>query len=242
MGDQSSPAYQAQLKFDRLRYALLPYIYSAAGAVTHDGGTMMRPLVIDFPADAKARGISDEYMFGPALLVSPVTAYKARSRSVYLPGGSWYDFWTGKLQEAGAGGATGRTIEASAPYDEIPVYVRAGSIVPVGPEVQYTTAKQADPITLFVYAGADGEFTLYEDDGLTYNYEKGMAARIPIRWDKASKTLTIGKCESTFPEMLAERTFAIVLVSKTKPVAFSFTPKPDRSLHYNGEKLVVKLD
>lgn len=242
MGDQSSPAYQAQLKFDRLRYALLPYIYSAAGAVTHDGGTMMRPLVIDFPADAKARGISDEYMFGPALLVSPVTTYKARSRSVYLPGGSWYDFWTGKLQEAGAGGATGRTIEASAPYDEIPVYVRAGSIVPVGPEVQYTTEKKADPITLFVYAGADGEFTLYEDDGLTYNYEKGMAARIPIRWDKASKTLTIGKCESTFPEMLAERTFAIVLVSKTKPVAFSFTPKPDRSLHYNGEKLVVKLD
>jgi len=242
LGDESSPAYEAQLKFDRLRYALLPYIYSLAGAVTHDGGTMMRPLVLDFPSDAKAREISDEYMFGPALLVSPVTAYKARSRAVYLPAGNWYDFWTGSLAGDGSGSASGRTIDAPAAYDSIPIYARAGSIIPFGPSIQYTTEKKLDPTTLFVYDGADGAFTLYEDDGLTYNYEKGMFARIPIHWDNASKTLTIGKHEGTFPEMLAERTFAIVLVSKTKPVEFSLTPKADHTVHYTGEKVVIKLD
>jgi alpha-D-xyloside xylohydrolase len=241
-GDQSSPAYQAQLKFDRLRYALLPYIYSVAGTVTHDGGTMMRPFIMDFPADAKAREISDEYMFGPAFLVSPVTEYKARSRAVYLPGGKWYDFWTGTVVGDATHGASGGIIDAPAPYDSIPLLVRAGSIIPFGPSIQYTIEKKLDPVTLFVYDGADGAFTLYEDDGLTYNYEKGMFARIPIRWDSASKTLTIGKREGKFPEMLAERTFAIVFVSKSKPVAFSLAPKPDRTVHYNGEKVVIKLD
>jgi alpha-D-xyloside xylohydrolase len=241
-GDQSSPAYQAQLKFDQLRYSLLPYVYSIAGAITHDSGTMMRPLVMDFPADAKAREITDEYMFGPAFLVSPVTVYKARSRPVYLPAGNWYDFWTGALLGDATLNSSGCTLDAPAAYDSIPLYVRAGSIIPFGPVLQYTTEKKLDPITLFVYAGADGAFTLYEDDGLTYNYEKGMFARIPIRWDNASKTLTIGKRQGAFPEMLAERTFAIVFVSKLKPVEFSLTPKPDRTVHYNGEKVVIKLD
>jgi alpha-D-xyloside xylohydrolase len=241
-GDQSSSAYQAQLKFDRLRYSLLPYTYSAAGSVTHDGGTIMRPLVMDFPADAKAREITDEYMFGPAFLVSPVTTYKARSRPVYLPAGNWYDFWRGALLADATLNSSGRTLDAPAAYDSVPLYVRAGSIIPFGPAIQYTTEKKLDPITLFVYAGADGAFALYEDDGLTYNYEKGLFMRIPIRWDNASKTLTIGKRQGAFPEMLAERTFAIVFVSKLKPVEFSLTPKPDRTVHYNGQKLVVKLD
>jgi alpha-D-xyloside xylohydrolase len=235
-GDAASPAYQAQLKFDRLRYRLLPYVYSIAGSITHDGGTMMRALVMDFRNDAKAREISDEYMFGPALLVNPVTSYKARSRAVYLPGATaWYDFWSGAMHKGG------ETLDAPAPYDSIPLYARAGAILPFGPEIQYTTEKKSDPITLIVYQGADGEFTLYEDDGLTYNYEKGLFARIPLRWNDASKTLTIGKRQGAFPEMLTERTFQVVFVSKAKPVGFSFAPQPDRTVHYSGDEVVVKL-
>lgn len=242
-GGESGPAYQAQLKFDRLRYRLLPYLYSVAGSVTHNGGTMMRALVMDFPSDRQARDISDEYMFGPAFLVSPVTTYKARSRTVYLPGGTnWYDFWTGAILGNGRAGGSGGTTDAPAPYDSMPLHVRAGSIVPFGPDIQYTTEKKADPITLFVYAGANGDFTLYEDDGLSYSYEKGAFTRIPIRWDNAKRTLTLDKREGSFPEMLAQRTFEVVLVSKVKPVGFSFTPKTDRTVHYNGDKVVVKLD
>jgi alpha-D-xyloside xylohydrolase len=236
-GGETSPAYQAQLKFDRLRYRLLPYVYSIAGGITRDGGTMMRALVMDFRNDATACEISDEYMFGPALLVTPVTTYKARTRAVYLPtGAEWCDFWTGALH------AGGETIEAPAPYDSIPLYAKAGSIIPFGPEIQHTTEKKAEPITLFVYEGANGEFDLYEDDGLTYNYEKGLFATIPIRWNDASKTLTIGKRKGSFPEMLTERTFQLVFVSKVKQVGFSFTPQTDRTVHYNGDEVVVKLD
>jgi len=220
-GDQTGPAYQAQLKFDRLRYRLLPYVYSITGWVTQDGSTMMRALVMDFREDGKAREISDEYMFGPALLVNPVTSYKARSRSVYLPGGTtWYDFWSGAIHKGG------ESMEASAPFDSIPLYVRAGSIIPFGPEIQYTAEKKPDPITLFIYQGADGAFTLYEDDGVTYSYEKGLFAKIPIRWNDASKTLTIGKRQGSFPEMLAVRTFQVVFISKGRPVGFLFAPNP----------------
>jgi alpha-D-xyloside xylohydrolase len=236
MGGESHPAYQAHLRFDRLRYRLLPYVYSLAGTVTHEAGTILRPLVMDFPADARARSIGDEYLFGPAFLVSPVTAYKARSRPVYLPAGaSWYDFWTG------ASVAGGQTIEALAPYDRMPLHLRAGSIVPFGPELQWTGEKPADPITLFVYAGADGAFTLYEDDGLTYGYEKGVFSRIPIRWADATATLTIGKRQGVFPGMLAARTFDVVLVGKGKPVGFSFEPKADRTVRYEGAALEVRL-
>jgi len=238
-GDESSPAYQAQLMFDRLRYRLLPYVYSQAGEITQNGGTMMRPLVMDFPDDRKARDLTDEYMFGPAFLVAPVTAYQARSRSVYLPRGTWYDFWTGAVRDQSV--ASGAAVEASAPYDRIPIQVRAGSIIPFGPEIQYTTDAKSDPITLFVYSGANGTFNLYGDDGLTYNYEKGEFARIPMRWDDAAQTLTIGGREGSFPEMLANRRFDVVLVSKSKPVAFSFTPKVDRSVNYKGDEVVVKL-
>jgi alpha-D-xyloside xylohydrolase len=237
LGGESHPAYQTELKFDHLRYRLLPYVYSLAGGITYDGGTMMRALVMDFRADAKARDTSDEYMFGPAFLVSPVTDYKARSRSVYLPSGTdWYDFWTGALRRGG------QSIEAPAPYDSLPLYVRSGSIIPFGPEIQYATEKNSDPITVFVYRGSNGVFSLYEDDGLSYDYEKGMFARIPIRWDDASRALTFGKREGSFPGMLAERTFNVVFVSREKPGGFSFTPQADRTVHYSGEKVVVKLN
>jgi alpha-D-xyloside xylohydrolase len=236
MGGESHPAYQAHLKFDRLRYRLLPYVYSLAGAVTHEAGTILRPLVMDFPADARARAIADQYLFGPAFLVSPVTTYEARSRPVYLPGGaSWYDFWTGAAVPGG------QAIDAPAPYDRMPLHVRAGSIVPLGPELQWTGQKPADPLTLLVYAGASGAFTLYDDDGLTYGYEKGAFARIPILWDDAKGTLTIGKREGSFPGMLASRTFDVVLVAEGKPVAFSFEPKADRTVRYDGAAVSVEL-
>ena len=236
LGGESHPAYQTELKFDRIRYRLLPYLYSLAGAVTHDSGTMMRPLVMDFRTDGKARDVKDEYMFGPALLVSPVTTYKARSRSVYLPvSPGWYDFWSG------AAVAAGKSIDVPAPYDSMPVHVKAGSIIPTGPEIMYTDEKPADPIVLWVYAGADGSFTLYEDDGLTYGYEKGAFARIPIRWNDASRTLTIGKREGTFPGMQKQRTFEVVLVAKDKAVGFSFTPKADKTTKYDGAAIELKL-
>ncbi len=235
-GGESHPAYQTMLKFDRLRYRLLPYIYSLAGGVTQEGSSIMRGLVMDFRADATAREIGDQYMFGPALLINPVTTYKARHRSVYLPkSGGWYDFWTG----ARFGG--GQTIDAPAPYESLPVFARAGSIIPFGPELQYTAEKPADPITLYVYAGADGAFSLYEDEGLNYNYENGAFTRIPIQWSDATRTLSLGKREGSFPGMLSQRTFEIVLVSKNKRVGFSFTPKADSSVSYNGEAVKAHL-
>jgi alpha-D-xyloside xylohydrolase len=235
-GGESHPAYQTMLKFDRLRYRLLPYIYSLAGGVTQEGSSIMRGLVMDFRTDPKARDIGDQYMFGPALLVNPVTSYKARSRSVYLPkAAAWYDFWTG------AASSGGQTIDAPAPYESLPLFVKAGSIIPFGPELQYTAEKSADPITLYVYAGADGAFTLYEDEGLNYNYEKGAFTRIPIQWNDPTRTLTIAKREGSFPGMLSERTFEIVLVSKNKPAGFSFTPKADRIVRYSGDVVKVRL-
>ena len=237
-GGNHSPAYNAELKFDRIRYLLLPYIYSLAGAVTHDGGTIMRALVMDFPADTNVFNIGDEYLFGPALLVNPVTTFQARNRPVYLPAapGGWYDFWNGQW----LGG--GQTIDAAAPYDTIPIYVRAGSIIPTGPEIQYTGEKPADPITLHVYAGADGRFTLYEDDGLTYNYEQGAFARIPIIWDDSGRALTIGERKGTFKGMLKERTFNVVLVTRHSPAGLSVVPASVRSVKYNGKAVRIKID
>jgi alpha-D-xyloside xylohydrolase len=196
---------------------------------------MMRPLVMDFRDDVTALEVGDQYMFGSAFLVSPVTEYKARSRSVYLPkAAGWYDFWTGARLDGG------RRLDVAAPYESMPLHVRAGAIVPFGPEVQYATEKPADPITLFVYEGADGRFTLYEDDGLTYGYEKGAAARIPISWNDAKRTLTIGRRTGSFPGMLAERTFEVVFVSKAKPVGYSPTPKADRTVRYRGDAVEVR--
>jgi alpha-D-xyloside xylohydrolase len=236
LGGESHPAYQAELKFDRLRYRLLPYVYSLAAKVTQQGGTILRPLVMDFRTDKKALDISDQLVFGGAFLVSPVTAYKARNRSVYLPvAAGWYDFWTGKAL------AGGQNIDAPAAYDAIPVHVKAGSIVPTGPELQYTDEKPADPIVLWVYGGADGSFALYEDDGLTYGYEKGAFARIPLRWNDATRTLIIGKREGTFEGMLKERTFEVVLIAKDKPVGFSFEPKADKSVKYDGNAVELQF-
>ena len=236
LGGEAHPAYQAELKFDRLRYRMLPYLYSLAGAVTHEAGTMLRPLVMDFPGDARAARSADQFLFGPAFLVSPVTEHQARRRAVSLPAGGWYDFWTGARAEGG------RAIDAPAPYDAIPVHVREGAIVPFGPELQWTGEKAADPLTVYVYTGRDGAFTLYEDDGLSYGYENGAFSRIPLVWDEAKRTLRIGKREGAFPGMAVERTFEVVFVDPAKPVGFSFTPRADRTLRYEGAPVEVRRD
>ncbi len=227
-------AYDNLLKYDRLRYRLLPYNYSLAWQVTDRGYTMMRALPLDFPADAKAAKVSDQFMHGPAFLVSPVTTPNATSRTVYLPGdGQWINFWTGKSEKGG------QVIEAAAPLDTIPLFVRAGSIVPLGPDVQYATESPSDTIELRVYRGANGSFTLYDDEGDNYHYEKGQRAVTPITWDEASKTLTIGKREGTYPGMPAERTFNVVWVSEGRAVGDMPTPSADAVVRYVGE--VVRL-
>ena len=202
--------------------------------VTHDGYTMMRPLVMDFRDDTAARTIADQYMFGPAFLVSPVTEYQARTRRVYLPAGTeWYDFWTGKQ----AGG--GNTITADAPYDAMPVFVRAGSIVPIGPELQYVGERDG-PTTLYVFTGRDGAFSLYEDDGSSYGYERGQFSRVPITWSEGSRLLQIGARAGSFPGMAADRTFDVVFVSPGTPVGYAAAVSEKR-IAYRGRAVRVNF-
>jgi alpha-D-xyloside xylohydrolase len=169
-------------------------------------------------------------------MVSPVYEYKARSRNVYLPATTgWYDFHTGKHF------AGGQTINAAAPYTNIPIFIREGAILPVGPDIQYTTQKPADPITLFVFAGKDGTFTLYEDENVNYNYEKGDYALIPFTYNDASKTLTIGERSGNFAGMLETRTFNIVFVTPDKPEKLKFDDVPDKVITYDGKEQKISL-
>ena len=191
-------------------------------------------LAMDFPKDPNVFAIGDEYMFGPAFLVSPVTTPQAASRPVYLPSGtSWVDFWTGETL------SDGKTVTANAPVGVLPLYVRAGAIVPLGPVMQYATEKPADPIELRVYRGADGQFTLYEDEGDNYNYEKGAYATIPFQWDEARQTLTIGKHTGNFPGMLKERAFQIVFVAPHHGAGPAMEAKPDAVVRYTGKAVTV---
>lgn len=203
------PETQANLlKYDRLRYRLLPYNYSVAWKVTSEGSTIMRALGMDFPHDPKVWSISDQYMFGPAFLVAPVTEPKATSRRVYLPAGAgWVNFWTGERIQGG------RQVTAPAPVETLPLFVRSGSIVPFGPDLQYATEKVADPIELRIYPGANGSFTLYEDEGDGYRYEQGERATIPFSWNDKAHTLSIGPRKGRFPGMLQQRTFRVEAVS-----------------------------
>ena len=214
---------------DTLRYRLLPYIYSQAWQVTHAASTIMRALVFDFAADPQALDVPDEYMFGPAILVSPISDAGATSRGVYLPAATtWIDFWSG------ASTAGGQNVTAAAPIDHIPLYVRAGAILPLGPVVQYATEKPADPIELRVYRGANGSFTLYEDESDNYDYESGMFATIPMTWNDGTKTLTIGARTGSFPGMLASRTFHVVFVAPNHGTGIGETPTPDATIAYTG--------
>jgi alpha-D-xyloside xylohydrolase len=222
--------------FDRLRYRLMPYIYSLAWKVTSQNGTLMRPLVMDYRSDVTAQNIGDQFLFGPSILVNPVTAQGSRSRELYLPQGQWYDFWTGAKQDGG------KRITAPAPLNRIPLFVRAGSIVPFGPELEYTTEKAADPIELRVYRGADADFTIYEDENDTYNYEKGAYATIPLHWNDSAKQLTIGERAGEFLGMLKERNFRVVFVGDGRGVGIPAVidpGRPDATVHYDGHAVVV---
>jgi len=219
--------------YDRIRYRLMPYIYSLAWMVTHNGYTLMRPLVMDFPSDGQTVNIGDQFMFGPAILVNPVTEQGAAIRHLYLPKGKWIDFWTGASVQGG------NSIDADAPLDRLPLYIRAGSILPMGPDLQYSTEKTADPIELRIYPGADGDFTIYEDENDNYNYEKGGYALIPLHWDDAARKLTIGDRSGRFPGMLEKRSFHIVFVQEHHGVGGDTTPKPDKSVEYSGKQVVA---
>jgi alpha-D-xyloside xylohydrolase len=220
--------FKILLTYDRLRYRLLPYIYSTAWSVTHNNSSMMRGLVLDFRGDPKVYDIPDQYMFGPAIMVNPVTKSAAKSRQVYLPkGAAWFDFWTGKSFPGG------QSIEAPAPIQTLPLFVRAGSIIPLGPPVE-STMEKADPIELRVYPGASGSFTLYEDEDDNYDYEKGVYAVIPFRWDDAKKVLSIGPRQGEFPGMLEKRTFRIVWVRDGVGAGPGPSEKVDAEVEYDG--------
>ena len=228
-----SEAQKILTEFDRLRYRLMPYIYSVAWKTASEGYTPMRALVMDFRTDERVLNIGDQFMFGPAILVNPVTEQGAATRHLYLPKATWYDFWTGSKL------AGGRTMDAAAPLNRLPLYVRAGSILPIGPEVQHTSERPADPIELRVYQGADGDFTLYEDENDNYNYEKGICSTISIHWDDTTHRLTIGDRKGQFPGMLDTRTLRIVFVAQEHGVGAGPTGQPDQVVQYTGKSITV---
>ncbi len=230
-------AYQTIVAYDKLRYRLMPYLYSMAGMVHLKDYTMMRALVMDFNGDDNIYDIKDQWMFGPALMACPVGEYQKYSRNVYLPKQKgWYDFYTGKYY------AGGETIVADAPYEKIPVFVPEGSILPVGPEMEWSDQKKAELIDLYVYAGKDGEFTLYEDEGTNYNYEKGKYATFDIRYNDAQKTVTIGARKGSFDGMLQKRRFNVILVNAQNGQGVNLAKSPKgKMVSYSGKQVVVKL-
>jgi alpha-D-xyloside xylohydrolase len=247
-GNPGEIVYDTLVKYLRLRYRLLPYIYSLAGLVTHQDYTMLRILPFDFRHDPNTYDIDNEYMFGSAFLVCPVTKpmyYVANStplegvekmRPVYLPSGSdWYNFWTGKRYTGG------QTISADAPLETIPLYVRSGSIVPIGPEIQFTGDQLGAPIELWVYPGQDGAFTLYEDEGDNYNYEQGNFVTIHIAWNDSIRQLTLGNRQGSYPGMQASQVFRVVIANEKpfNPLASEATQAHE--FLYDGRRKVVKI-
>ncbi|MGA7162096.1 MAG: TIM-barrel domain-containing protein [Bacteroidota bacterium] len=254
-GKKGETIYDAIDKAITLRYSLLPYTYSTSWDVTAHQSTMMRALVMDFAEDRNALDINNEYMFGKSLLVCPVTTpmyvdtvirgkdvsqavnfANVKRSAVYLPAGvRWYDFWTGAAYSGG------QTVQMEAPIDLIPLFVRSGSILPIGPKVQYATEKKWDSLEIRVYEGCDGKLTLYEDENDNYDYEKEMYSTITFTWDDANKVLTLNERKGSFPGMLSKRTFNIVVVSQTNGDGMNSAKKFDKVVPYNGKKVVVRL-
>lgn len=232
---EDHPAYNSIVKYTKLRYNLMPYIYSLAGKTYFDDYTIMRPMVMDFTADLNTRNLKDQYMFGPAFLVAPVYKYGARDREVYFPAGeTWYDFYTGKAVKGG------QTLKVDAPYETMPLFVRGGSIVPAGGDIQYAAQKSDEPVTIVVYGGRDGDFIIYEDEGTNYNYEKGAYSKIRLEYNDKTNELTIADREGSFPGMQSDRKFNIVKVDAAHRVADAIKAK-GKLVNYNGKKAVVKL-
>jgi len=233
---EDHPAYKSMLYYDKLRYRLLPYLYSLSGMVWKDDYTIMRGLVMDFGKDTAVHNINDEFMLGPSLLVAPVTSYKAREREVYLPAGQgWYDLYSGKITDGG------QKITAEAPYERMPVYVKEGSILPLGPDLQYTGERPADTITLYVYTGRDADLTLYEDEGTNYNYEKGAFSTIGFHYNQAAGTLTIGRRNGSFPGLLLKRTFRIECVDRSQELPAGGKGKHTVVVTYTGGEKTLSL-
>jgi alpha-D-xyloside xylohydrolase len=253
LGKKGDWVYDSEEKYINLRYAL-PYLYSTGWQVTDNAGSFLRALFMDFNEDKKVHTISNQYMFGKAFLVTPVTRNmyvfsdkeqwkdpyedfsKTGTQDVYLPKGTkWFDFWTGEALNGG------QLVTKEVPIDIIPLYVRAGSIVPFGPKVQYSTEKKWNNLEIRIYPGADGEFVLYEDENDNYNYEKGAYSIIKFTWDDAKRTLNIADREGTFPGMLKSRKFNIVVVDKENGTGSVQSTKFTKSVSYGGKKKSVKL-
>ncbi|MCD7977249.1 MAG: DUF5110 domain-containing protein [Tannerellaceae bacterium] len=231
------PAYKTIMYYNRLRYDMMPYIYSLAGKTYFDDYTIMRPLVMDYNNDVNVRNNSTQYMFGPSLMVAPVYEYQATARDVYFPAGTnWYDFYTGKIYTGG------KSEKIDAPYERMPMFVPEGGILLYGPEIYYVGEKKPTEIDVYVYAGKDGSFYLYEDEGTNYNYEKGAFSKIDFNYNEADKTLTIGGRVGSYPGMVEDRTFNIIYVQPNDLSGWDARKaQPNQSVKYNGKEVVVKL-
>jgi len=255
-GSKDEPVYDAIEKYIRLRYSLLPYIYSTAWDVSNKHSSMMRALVMDFAHDKKALDINDQFMFGRSLLVAPVTERQyakatgvngkdtiytpdytvTRSKQVYLPAGtSWIDFWTGTTYTGG------QSITKETPLNILPLFVKAGSILPIGPDVQYATEKKWDDLVLRIYPGNDGEFVLYEDENDNYNYERGQYSEIRFSWNDKKKQLTIADRTGQFSGMLEKRSFRMVIVNEKQGAGDQPAGGDTRKVEYAGNKLMISL-
>jgi alpha-D-xyloside xylohydrolase len=231
---ENSDMRESMLWYLKLRYRLMPYIYSAAADTHYNSGTMMRGLVMDFPKDERVKDIKDQYLFGRDLLVAPVHVYGARERSVYMPkGASWYDFYTGELHKGGA------AVLMKAPATRMPLLVKAGAILPMGPVTQYVDEKPDAPITLKVYTGADGQASLYEDDGVTKAYQRGESSRIPFSYNDKTGTLTIGERAGQYKGMVAQRQFRVHFIKPGVSSSESFDDA-DQVVAYSGKAITIK--
>jgi len=231
---EGTPHYDSFVHYLKLRYALLPYIYTLAGDTWHRDGTILRTLAMDFPDDPKVRDIADQYLFGPAFLVAPVTGFKATSREVYLPAGtSWIDFETGRRFDGG------QTIVADAPLQRMPLFVRAGSIVPRTAVQQYVDERPDAPLTVEVYTGADGRFSLYEDSGRSYGYERGESSRIALEWNEVEGELSLGAREGAYPGMAATREIRVRWIDGPRGDNGALEPAGDVVVSYDGTAQVV---
>ena len=230
------PAYKSFVYYDKLRYRLMPYLYSMAGWAHFKDYTLMRPLIMDFNGDKEVENIGNQWMFGPALMACPVGYYKARNRSVYFPEQcGWYNLYTNEYVEGG------QNLVVDAPYEQIPVFVREGAIIPFGPEMQWSDEKPAELINLYVYAGADGKFQLYEDEGVNYNYERGKYATIDIEYDDEDRTVSFSARKGNFPGMLKQRRFNIVLITKDAPKPLNLDNPQGKLVNYNGKAVSIQL-
>ncbi|MGB3005785.1 MAG: TIM-barrel domain-containing protein [Chitinophagaceae bacterium] len=254
-GQKGTKYYDAIEKYINLRYRLLPYIYSTSWDVTANQSSMMRALIMDFAADKNALDINDQFMFGKSIMVSPVTNAmyikpdvngrdtsfaedfsRIKTKETYLPAGTeWYDFWTGEKLSGG------KKTTKETPLDIIPLYIKVGSILPIGPAVQYAEEKKWDELEIRIYPGADGKFVLYEDENDNYNYEKGVYSTITLNWDDKKKLLTINDRNGSFPGMLESRKFNIVMVSNNKVVGENTVAVADKIISYAGKKILVKF-